>query len=88
MIVFGVGANNQVTNSKDANGTWLSINMCWGIGVLIGVYCSEGGSGANLKHARALRVRPPAVVKGPGYMRRSCWVPSSAPLSFTCSTRT
>ncbi|KAE9071907.1 hypothetical protein PF010_g25689 [Phytophthora fragariae] len=55
MIVFGVGANNQVTNSKDANGTWLSINMCWGIGVLIGVYCSEGGSGANLKHARALR---------------------------------
>ncbi|KAE8999232.1 hypothetical protein PR002_g18511 [Phytophthora rubi] len=68
MIVFGVGANNQVTNSKDANGTWLSINMCWGIGVLIGVYCSEGGSGANLKHARALRVRPPAAVKGPGYM--------------------
>ncbi|RAW28907.1 hypothetical protein PC110_g14721, partial [Phytophthora cactorum] len=32
MIVFGMGVNNQVTNSQDANGTWLSINMCWGIG--------------------------------------------------------
>ncbi|EEY55269.1 aquaporin, putative [Phytophthora infestans T30-4] len=42
MIVFGMGVNNQVANSQDANGTWLSINMCWGIGVLIGVYCSEG----------------------------------------------
>ncbi|POM77134.1 Aquaporin, partial [Phytophthora palmivora] len=51
MIVFGMGVNNQVTNSQDANGTWLSINMCWGIGVLIGVYCSEGISGANLNTA-------------------------------------
>ncbi|KAE8991338.1 hypothetical protein PR002_g20882 [Phytophthora rubi] len=41
MILFGMGVNNQVTNSQDANGTWLSINMCWGIGVLIGVYCTE-----------------------------------------------
>ncbi|KAE9208004.1 hypothetical protein PF002_g19540 [Phytophthora fragariae] len=27
MILFGMGVNNQVTNSQDANGTWLSINM-------------------------------------------------------------
>ncbi|KAG2804588.1 hypothetical protein PC112_g18655 [Phytophthora cactorum] len=36
MIVFGMGVNNQVTNSENANGTWLSINICWGIGVMIG----------------------------------------------------
>ncbi|KAG3135328.1 hypothetical protein PI126_g18303 [Phytophthora idaei] len=54
MIVFGMGVNNQVTNSQDANGTWLSINMCWGIGVLIGVYCSEGISGAHFNTAVTL----------------------------------
>ncbi|KAE9054198.1 hypothetical protein PF005_g33248, partial [Phytophthora fragariae] len=46
MIVFGMGVNNQVVNSGDKNGTWLSINMCWGVAVLIGVYCSEGVLGA------------------------------------------
>ncbi|RLN53479.1 hypothetical protein BBJ28_00013272 [Nothophytophthora sp. Chile5] len=54
MILFGMGVNNQVTNSEDANGTWLSINMCWGIGVLIGVYCTEGISGAHLNTAVTL----------------------------------
>ncbi|KAL3670986.1 hypothetical protein V7S43_004171 [Phytophthora oleae] len=71
MIVFGMGVNNQVTNSKDANGTWLSINMCWGIGVLIGVYCSEGISGANLNtavtFAHCVYGRLPWW-KAPGYM--------------------
>ncbi|EEY55268.1 aquaporin, putative [Phytophthora infestans T30-4] len=71
MIVFGMGVNNQVTNSHDANGTWLSINMCWGIGVLIGVYCSEGISGANLNTAVTLAHcvygRLPWW-KAPGYM--------------------
>ncbi|KAG2944750.1 hypothetical protein PC117_g8941 [Phytophthora cactorum] len=41
MIVFGMGVNNQVVNSEEKNVTWLSINMCWGVAVLIGVYCSE-----------------------------------------------
>ncbi|KAF4314781.1 hypothetical protein G195_011680, partial [Phytophthora kernoviae 00238/432] len=71
MIVFGMGVNNQVTNSQDANGTWLSINMCWGIGVLIGVYCSEGISGANLNtavtFAHCVYGRLPWW-KAPGYM--------------------
>ncbi|EEY55271.1 aquaporin, putative [Phytophthora infestans T30-4] len=54
IIVFGMGVNSQVTNSQEANGTWLSINICWGIGVMIGVYCSEGISGANLNTAVTL----------------------------------
>ncbi|KAG2504222.1 hypothetical protein JM18_009513 [Phytophthora kernoviae] len=71
MILFGMGVNNQVVNSKDANGTWLSINMCWGVAVLIGVYCSEGISGANLNTAVTLSHcvygRLPWW-KAPGYM--------------------
>ncbi|KAG2521536.1 hypothetical protein JM16_006196 [Phytophthora kernoviae] len=71
MIVFGMGVNNQVTNSENANGTWLSINICWGIGVMIGVYCSEGVSGANLNTAVTLAHcvygRLPWW-KAPGYM--------------------
>ncbi|EGZ09108.1 hypothetical protein PHYSODRAFT_339487 [Phytophthora sojae] len=51
MIVFGMGVNNQVVNSEEKNGT---INMCWGVAVLIGVYCSEGISGANLNTAVTL----------------------------------
>ncbi|EGZ08899.1 hypothetical protein PHYSODRAFT_252268 [Phytophthora sojae] len=51
MICFGMGVNNQVSLSAEANGTWLSINMAWGIGVLMGVYCSEGVSGAHLNCA-------------------------------------
>ncbi|KAL4165543.1 hypothetical protein KRP22_014254 [Phytophthora ramorum] len=71
MIVFGMGVNNQVVNSEDKNGTWLSINMCWGVAVLIGVYCSEGVSGANLNTAVTLAHcvygRLPWW-KAPGYM--------------------
>ncbi|KAE8974538.1 hypothetical protein PR002_g25885 [Phytophthora rubi] len=37
--------------SEESNGTWLSINMAWGIAVLMGVYCSEGVSGAHLNCA-------------------------------------
>ncbi|GMF16623.1 unnamed protein product [Phytophthora lilii] len=50
-ICFGVGVNNQVNLSDDANGTWPSVNICWGIGVLIGVYIAEGISGAHLNTA-------------------------------------
>ena len=51
MICFGLGVNNQVSLSNETNGTWLSINMAWGIGILMAVYCSEGVSGAHLNPA-------------------------------------
>ncbi|KAF4031042.1 Major intrinsic protein [Phytophthora infestans] len=54
MISFGMGVNNQVVLSKKREGTWLSINMAWGIGVLMGVYCSEGVSGAHMNPAVTL----------------------------------
>lgn len=51
MICFGFGVNNQVVLSKEKNGTWLSINMCWGVGVMLGVHCADGISGAHLNPA-------------------------------------
>ncbi|KAG7398339.1 hypothetical protein PHYBOEH_011247 [Phytophthora boehmeriae] len=51
VVCFGMGVNNQVVLSKEDKGTWLSINMAWGIAVLMGVYVSEGVSGANLNPA-------------------------------------
>ncbi|RLN82645.1 hypothetical protein BBJ28_00018505 [Nothophytophthora sp. Chile5] len=70
MICFGMGVNNQVVLSGETNGTWLSINMAWGIAVLMGVYCSEGVSGAHMNcavsFAHALYGRLPWW-KVPGY---------------------
>ncbi|RLN72293.1 hypothetical protein BBJ28_00010283 [Nothophytophthora sp. Chile5] len=54
MICFGMGVNNQVVISGETKGTWLSINIAWGIAVLMGVYCSEGVSGAHLNCAVSL----------------------------------
>jgi aquaporin-7 len=51
LCAFGLGVNNQVALSGEANGTWLSINICWGIGLLMGVYVAEGVSGAHLNPA-------------------------------------
>ncbi|TYZ66256.1 hypothetical protein PybrP1_010690, partial [[Pythium] brassicae (nom. inval.)] len=48
MICFGMGVNNQVDLSANTKGTWLSINICWGIAVMLGVHASEGVSGAHL----------------------------------------
>ncbi|RLN87534.1 hypothetical protein BBJ28_00014285 [Nothophytophthora sp. Chile5] len=71
MMLFGMGVNNQVTNSDDEKGTWLSINICWGIGVQLGVYCTEGVSGAHLNTAVTLAhavYGRLAWWKVPGYM--------------------
>jgi len=51
MVSFGLGVNNQVALSDGKNGSWMSINFCWGVAVLMGVYCSEGVSGAHLNTA-------------------------------------
>ncbi|KAF4319116.1 hypothetical protein JM18_006173 [Phytophthora kernoviae] len=54
MICFGMGVNNQVVLGKGDKGTWLSINMAWGIAILMGVYISEGVSGAHMNPAVTL----------------------------------
>lgn len=51
LVCFGLGVNNQVSLSDGKNGTWMGINSCWGVAVLMGIYCSEGISGAHLNPA-------------------------------------
>jgi MIP family channel proteins len=51
LIVFGVGVVAQTVLSKDANGSYLAINMGWALGVMLGVYAAAGVSGAHLNPA-------------------------------------
>jgi MIP family channel proteins len=51
LIVFGVGVVAQVVLSGNANGTYLSINIAWGLAVAMGCYIAGGVSGAHLNPA-------------------------------------
>jgi MIP family channel proteins len=54
MIALGAGVVAQVVLSNNANGTYLSINLAWGIAVTMGVYVAAGVSGAHLNPAVTL----------------------------------
>lgn len=51
LIVFGVGVVAQVVLSGGVNGSYLSINLCWGLAVAMGVYVAAGVSGAHINPA-------------------------------------
>jgi MIP family channel proteins len=51
LIVFGVGVVAQTVLSRDANGSYLGINIGWGLAVMVGVYMAGGISGAHLNPA-------------------------------------
>lgn len=51
LIVFGVGVVAQVVLSGQASGTYLSINLAWGLAVVMGCYVAGGVSGAHLNPA-------------------------------------
>lgn len=54
LIVFGVAVVAQVVLSGEKNGGYLSINLGWGLAVMIGVYAAGGVSGAHLNPAVSL----------------------------------
>jgi MIP family channel proteins len=54
LIVFGVGVVAQVVLSKSSAGTFLSINIAWGLAVAMGCYVSAGVTGAHLNPAVTL----------------------------------
>jgi MIP family channel proteins len=64
LIVFGVGVVAQVVLSKGAAGSYLSINIAWGLAVVMGCYVCAGVSGAHLN---------PAVTLGFAVHRRFPW---------------
>lgn len=51
LICFGDGVVAQVVLSDYKNGEYLSINLCWGLAVMMGIYFSGGVSGAHLNPA-------------------------------------
>jgi MIP family channel proteins len=61
LIVFGVGVVAQTVLSQGANGSYLAINLGWGLGVMLGVYAAGGVSGAHLNPAVTLAL---AVTRG------------------------
>jgi MIP family channel proteins len=54
LIAFGVGVVAQTVLSREANGSYLAINLGWGLAVMLGVYVSGGVSGAHLNPAVTL----------------------------------
>jgi MIP family channel proteins len=51
LIAFGCGVVAQTVLSKQGAGSMLSINIAWGIGVMMGCYVSAGVTGAHLNPA-------------------------------------
>ena len=54
LIAFGVGVVAQTVLSKEANGSFLAINIGWGLAVMLGIYTAGGVSGAHLNPAVTL----------------------------------
>lgn len=54
LILFGAGVVAQFVVSKGASGSYLAINLCWGLGVTMGCYVAAGVSGAHLNPAVTL----------------------------------
>src|SRR5947207_14592766 len=54
LIVFGVASVAQVVLSRNTAGTYLSINIAWGLAVTMGCYVSAGVTGAHLNPAVTL----------------------------------
>jgi MIP family channel proteins len=54
LIVFGVGVVAQVVLSRQTAGTFLSINIAWGLAVTMGCYAAAGVTGAHLNPAVTL----------------------------------
>jgi MIP family channel proteins len=54
LIVFGVGVVAQVVLSRNSAGSYLSINIAWGLAVMMGCYVSAGVTGAHLNPAVTL----------------------------------
>src|ERR671933_1335765 len=64
LIVFGVGVVAQVVLSRQTAGTYLSINIAWGLAVTMACYVSAGVTGAHLN---------PAVTLALAVHRRFSW---------------
>ena len=54
LMVFGLAVNAQVSLGDQQYGTYLSINIGWGLAVVFGVYVAGGVTGAHINPAVTL----------------------------------
>jgi MIP family channel proteins len=54
LIAFGVGVVAQVVLSRNTAGSYVSINIAWGLAVMMGCYVAAGVTGAHLNPAVTL----------------------------------
>ena len=82
LIVFGVGVVAQTVLSRGANGSFLAINLGWGLAVMIGVYAAGGVSGAHLNPAVTLAL---AVTRGFAWAKVAPYVAAQVAGAFVAS---
>ena len=82
LIVFGVGVVAQAVLSRNAAGSYLAINLGWGLAVMLGVYASAGVSGAHLNPAVTLAL---AVTRGFPWSKVASYVVAQLAGAFVAS---
>ena len=82
LIIFGVGVVAQVVLSGQTAGSYLSINIGWGLGVTMGVYVAAGVSGAHLNPAVTLAL---AVFRGFAWRKVAPYCLAQLAGAFTAS---
>jgi aquaporin-9 len=82
LIVFGVGVVAQTVLSKNASGSYLAINLGWGLAVTLGVYTAAGVSGAHLNPAVSLAL---AVRRGFPWAKVPAYVAAQIAGAFVAS---
>lgn len=82
LIVFGIGVVAQVVLSGQTAGTYLSINLAWGLAVTMGCYVAGGVSGAHLNPAVTLAL---AVHRGFPWSKVAAYVGAQVAGAFIAS---
>ena len=82
LIVFGVGVVAQTVLSRGANGSFLAINLGWGLAVMLGVYAAGGVSGAHINPAVTLAL---AVTRGFPWVKVAPYVIAQTAGAFVAS---
>jgi MIP family channel proteins len=82
LIMFGAGVVAQTVLSRGANGSYLGINLGWGLGVMMGVYAAGGVSGAHLNPAVTVAL---AVTRGFAWSKVAPYVAAQVAGAFAAS---
>lgn len=82
LIVFGVGVVAQTVLSANANGSFLAINLGWGLAVMLGVYVAGAVSGAHLNPAVTIAL---AVLRGFSWSKVAPYIAGQMAGAFVAS---